>query len=603
MTTDTTPPTAPSGLAGTVTGSTVALTWSAASDNVAVVRYNLHRSTTSGFTPDDCEPDRAADRAQPQRHRPRNRQLLLQGHRRGRRRQHQCCLQPGGRDRRRRHPAQRARHPHRHRRRHQHQPQLGRRHRHRRCRPLQPPPRQHERLHPQHGQPDRATDRAQPLRHQPRPRHLLLQGNRRRRRRQHRPRLQHRLGHRHRHHPAHHPHPQRHRRRRPSQPKLDRRYRQRRRPPLQPPPLHHQRLHPQHRQPDRPTHRAQPHRQRSQRRHLLLQAHRRRRRRQPQPRLQPSQRHRHRRRPHRPGRRLRLRRRQRHHHSRPIRERKRRHAHQHRLGRCGRGPVRQRLVLQRVELVRPRQRREHTRPDERDDRGGVGAAEHCCWLADGRVEGEPRLLRLGAVWQQRVRPARRPHRQRGRPRHPGPGLAPDQHLEPPRRHLRRDGARALSGRHPGRATAHQRPDGHQQPTTQDRRQRDLGRMVQRPHRRSPHLQPRFDRDPDPGGHECVDQLAGYDGADGAGVVGGDGRGELGAVELDGGERRGRGGALQRAPGHDGWFHAEPGEPDRAADRLELHGHGRGRQLLLPGHGRGRGRQRRPGLERGERGGR
>ena len=30
---------------------------------------------------------------------------------------------------------------------------------------------------------------------------------------------------------------------------------------------------------------------------------------------------------------------------------------------------------------------------------------------------------------------------------------------------------------------------------------------------------------------------------------------LGQPELDGGERRGRGGALQRAPGHDGRFHA------------------------------------------------
>jgi fibronectin type 3 domain-containing protein len=48
---DTSPPTAPGGLAASVAGSTVNLTWTAASDNVGVVRYNVYRSTTSGFTP------------------------------------------------------------------------------------------------------------------------------------------------------------------------------------------------------------------------------------------------------------------------------------------------------------------------------------------------------------------------------------------------------------------------------------------------------------------------------------------------------------------------------------------------------------------------
>ena len=48
---DTTPPSAPSGLAASVAGTTASLTWNAATDNVGVVRYNLHRSTTSGFTP------------------------------------------------------------------------------------------------------------------------------------------------------------------------------------------------------------------------------------------------------------------------------------------------------------------------------------------------------------------------------------------------------------------------------------------------------------------------------------------------------------------------------------------------------------------------
>ena len=48
---DTTPPGAPGSLAATASGTSVSLTWTAATDNVGVVRYNVHRSTTSGFTP------------------------------------------------------------------------------------------------------------------------------------------------------------------------------------------------------------------------------------------------------------------------------------------------------------------------------------------------------------------------------------------------------------------------------------------------------------------------------------------------------------------------------------------------------------------------
>jgi fibronectin type 3 domain-containing protein len=51
VTSDTSAPSAPTGLLGPVTGSTVNLSWTASSDNVGVVRYNVHRSTTSGFTP------------------------------------------------------------------------------------------------------------------------------------------------------------------------------------------------------------------------------------------------------------------------------------------------------------------------------------------------------------------------------------------------------------------------------------------------------------------------------------------------------------------------------------------------------------------------
>jgi PKD repeat protein len=48
---DTKPPTAPSNLQPSVTGNSVALTWVAATDNIAVRRYHVHRAITAGFTP------------------------------------------------------------------------------------------------------------------------------------------------------------------------------------------------------------------------------------------------------------------------------------------------------------------------------------------------------------------------------------------------------------------------------------------------------------------------------------------------------------------------------------------------------------------------
>ena len=48
---DTTAPSQPVGLSGSVVGSTVNLSWTASSDNVGVTRYNLHRATSAGFTP------------------------------------------------------------------------------------------------------------------------------------------------------------------------------------------------------------------------------------------------------------------------------------------------------------------------------------------------------------------------------------------------------------------------------------------------------------------------------------------------------------------------------------------------------------------------
>jgi chitodextrinase len=48
---DLAPPSAPSSLTATDALGSVSLGWGAASDNQAVVRYNVHRSTTAGFTP------------------------------------------------------------------------------------------------------------------------------------------------------------------------------------------------------------------------------------------------------------------------------------------------------------------------------------------------------------------------------------------------------------------------------------------------------------------------------------------------------------------------------------------------------------------------
>ncbi|GAA3879780.1 hypothetical protein GCM10022381_22550 [Leifsonia kafniensis] len=48
---DTTPPSVPTGLVATVTGSTIGLTWQASTDGVGVVSYAVHRSASSGFIP------------------------------------------------------------------------------------------------------------------------------------------------------------------------------------------------------------------------------------------------------------------------------------------------------------------------------------------------------------------------------------------------------------------------------------------------------------------------------------------------------------------------------------------------------------------------
>jgi fibronectin type 3 domain-containing protein len=51
VTGDVTPPTTPSTLAAVPGPNSVSLTWTGSTDNVGVVHYNVHRSTTAGFTP------------------------------------------------------------------------------------------------------------------------------------------------------------------------------------------------------------------------------------------------------------------------------------------------------------------------------------------------------------------------------------------------------------------------------------------------------------------------------------------------------------------------------------------------------------------------
>ena len=50
-TADTTPPTAPSNLSATTSSGQASLSWTAATDAGGIARYNVHRATTSGFTP------------------------------------------------------------------------------------------------------------------------------------------------------------------------------------------------------------------------------------------------------------------------------------------------------------------------------------------------------------------------------------------------------------------------------------------------------------------------------------------------------------------------------------------------------------------------
>ena len=99
---DSTPPSAPGTLTATGGLAQATLSWGAATDNTAVARYNVHRSTTAGFTPTTRQPHRTTHHHQLHRHRPHRRHLLLQSHRRRHSRQHRTRHQRSKRRRDRR---------------------------------------------------------------------------------------------------------------------------------------------------------------------------------------------------------------------------------------------------------------------------------------------------------------------------------------------------------------------------------------------------------------------------------------------------------------------------------------------------------------------
>ena len=124
---------------------------------------------------------------------------------------------------------------------------------------------------------------------------------------------------------------------------------------------------------------------------------------------------------------------------RPVGQRQQRHALERDLGGAAAG-VRQRALLQRHERVRHRPRLERARPDDGDDARGVGATDRrsATWRTVVFKE-QSGLLRLRALREHGQRPARAATAMIGgaRPRHPRHGAAAAEHVDAPRRHLRR----------------------------------------------------------------------------------------------------------------------------------------------------------------------
>ena len=175
---DVVPPSAPTGLNATAVGTTINLSWTAATDDVGVVRYNVHRGTSAGFTPSTA--NRIAQPTGTTHSDPGlgSGDVLLQGHGRRRRGQRRSRLEHGERDRPRHDSADCTDRRDRQRRRRAGHRELDGRDRQRRRRQLQRPPLDDFGLHADDGEPDRAADGDGLHGSRPRRRHLLLQGHR-----------------------------------------------------------------------------------------------------------------------------------------------------------------------------------------------------------------------------------------------------------------------------------------------------------------------------------------------------------------------------------------------------------------------------------------
>ncbi len=165
------------------------------------------------------------------------------------------------------------------------------------------------------------------------------------------------------------------------------------------------------------------------------------------------------------------------------------------------GQVRQGAPVQRLEHMGDGPRLGQPRPDERHDPRGVGAAGRSHELAHGRLQGAGRQPRLRAL-REHERPAaecaglrrgRRPERERHRA---GRG----ERLDAPGRDVRRREPPDLRERNPGGDDRADRRDHDVDRGAQDRREQHLARVVPGPHRRGARLQPGAQRDGDPGRH-------------------------------------------------------------------------------------------------------
>ena len=181
-------------------------------------------------------------------------------------------------------------------------------------------------------------------------------------------------------------------------------------------------------------------------------------------------------------------------------QRQQRHAHERRLG--DDGQVQQRALLQRHECLGRRRRLGHARPDDRDDARGVGAAGR------RRTAGARRSRRTAR--QPRLRPLREHERQPPAAARSSSAARADARTAPPRC---RSAAGATSPspttarRCASSSTARRSSQLRRRGLDRDvdlgaahRRQRRLGRVVQRHDRRGAGLQPRLDAQRDPERH-------------------------------------------------------------------------------------------------------